>query len=503
MNKIIITVLSVIIMLVSSVPGSFAVNYIQPFESGTENSDTFRIPSVITLNNGSVLAAADMRYAHGTDAPNNIDTLAAVSDNGIDDWRYNTVNHFDDYADGTTDSESASFIDSALVQSESIGRVFMITDAFPSGNGYNQALKGSGCIRDKSNILRLALSDKSSQKISDYKYYIGDFNNGFAAVDGCSKNYSVDEEFNLYLDGEPLYITQKNSDKVIRQNIFYSFSQLHVYPTSYLWLRYSDDNGATWSSPKILNSQVKAENEKFLGIGPGRGTAISIDGHERIIFTVYNNKGVAEHTSTVYSDDNGLIWKRGKDIAFRIGLGKTSEAQIISCPDGTLKMFARNASNYIASCLSNDGGVTWTTMKAERNLRGNANCMVSFINTEKTVNGKSVVLGSFVPDVYERADGIIKTGLMDTNGSIDWLQTYHVDDGFFAYSCLTELADGKIGYLYEDEAAHIQYKIFQIEADGKLKDINNDDIQYTEKPKGLKDKIIVIFEEIALFLHIL
>ena len=45
------------------------------------------------------MAGADIRYAHGSDSPNNIDIAIAVSKDGYTYWEYSMVNHFDDYAD--------------------------------------------------------------------------------------------------------------------------------------------------------------------------------------------------------------------------------------------------------------------------------------------------------------------------------------------------------------------------------------------------------------------
>ena len=105
-----------------------AKDYTQPFDRGQNGVSEFRIPSLYTLSDGSVLAIADARYKHGSDSPNNIDILAAISADGYNNWEYFTLNHFDDYADGITDINSASFIDCAAAQS-STGRIFVVTDA--------------------------------------------------------------------------------------------------------------------------------------------------------------------------------------------------------------------------------------------------------------------------------------------------------------------------------------------------------------------------------------
>lgn len=475
------------------------VDYDQPFDKGTLNSDTYRIPAILTLNDGSVLAAADMRYAHGTDSPNNIETVVAISEDGYTNWQYQTINYFDDYADNYTESGSASFIDTALVQSSATGRIFAVTDAFPSGCGYLQSQKGSGYVTVNGERY-LALTDgDNSDKFSSFDYYVGDFADGFAPVyklsTGELTSYTVDEEYRLYKDGAALYMNQVGSENVqVQQNIFYNASELCVYKTSYLWLRYSDDNGKTWSAPVILNGMVKSDSEAFLGVGPGRGVVTTVNGKERIVFTAYDNEGLFENVSTIYSDDNGATWQRGEETSWRLGIGKTSEAQIITLPDGTLRMYSRNTSKYIAYADSTDGGASWSKFKADTALESIGNCMVSFINYSKQINGKNVIIGSFVSDQMERADGVVMVGLINDDNTVDWITKYHVNEGFFAYSCLTELSDGNLGYLYEDDAAHISYAVLTVSDSGEVSEINGNNSDYNGELNFFENIIKKIIE---------
>jgi hypothetical protein len=69
-------------------------------------------------------------------------------------------------------------------------------------------------------------------------------------------------------------------------------------------MRYSDNNGATWSEPVNLTAQVKTEKEFFLGICPGRGFTTTLpNGTERIIFAVYTgvNKRIISFLSCLHS----------------------------------------------------------------------------------------------------------------------------------------------------------------------------------------------------------
>ena len=135
MKKIISLMLAVVMIFTVATVAMAAVKYDQPFDKGTQGSEEYRIPAIYTLNDGSVLAVADMRYAHGQDSPGNIDILAAVSKDGYTNWNYTVLNHFDDYVDGYSETSSASFIDSAIVQNKD-GKIFVVSDAQPAGCGY-------------------------------------------------------------------------------------------------------------------------------------------------------------------------------------------------------------------------------------------------------------------------------------------------------------------------------------------------------------------------------
>ncbi len=441
-----------------------------PFERGTLSCERFRIPALLTLRDGSVLASADLRWNHGTDAPQNLDIAAAVSPDGYGAWQYSVPNHFDDYADGTGSRQSSACIDSTLLQSES-GRVFLLCDLFLSGTGYPNAQKGSGCltVNGKSYI---ALAKTGTE---DDRFHIAAFNDGFAPVmeGDRATAYTVDEAFRLYKNGMLCTIKQRGdgdapTGAAVAQNIFYDTSDLHVFPTPFLCLRHSDDGGMTWSAPMLLNPGIKHETEAFLGVCPGRGVSIRHDGHERLIFPLYSNENGREHAVMIYSDDGGKTWQRGQDVRQSLFLRKTSESQVVVLPDGTLRLFSRNQSHFVGHCDSTDGGVTWTKARPDWQLFGTRNCMVSLINTTKTIDGKQVVLCSMGSSFFRRANGVIRVGLIDERQKICWRGRYKVNKGFFGYSCLTELGDGNFALLYEDEAAHFCYRVFSLTDDGTL-----------------------------------
>ncbi len=513
MKKIISVLLATLMLVSSFAVVSFAANYEQPFAPGTENSETFRIPAIITLNDGTVLAAADARYDHVSDAPQNLDTVIAKSADGYTGWKTTVVNHFDDYPDGVATSNSASFIDPVLVQSEKTGRIILLVDAFPSGGGaWTKNNSGTGHIKLSNGELYLALTntDDNTKSIDEFEYYIGGFNGNMAAVYDRdtmeATEYSVDRELDLYKNGQPLYMKQNGTDKQVRQNVFYIESELTVYSTMYHWIRYSDDNGETWSSPSIITAQIKRDNEAFLGISPGRGITTSFsDGSERILFSVYDNSrydivGV-EEVSVIFSDDNGVTWTRGNkpDFGDVTGIIKTSESQYVKLPSGTIRMYTRSFANWIAYTDSKDNGITWSEYKTDLNLEAASDCMISVINyNSKKINGKSVILASYASTLTnQRANGVVRVGLVDHKDNVEWISTYHLNHEFFAYSCMTELSDGNIGILCEEpQNGILTYKVLALDDSGNLTDVSGINPPQEEKEKTFWEKLSDWFKRV-------
>ncbi|MBR2730997.1 MAG: exo-alpha-sialidase [Clostridia bacterium] len=480
--------------------GAFAAGS-GPFDPGVCGCERFRIPALYTLADGSLLASADLRWDHGSDSPQNIDT--AVARLTGDGWEPAIVNRFDDYADGVGSKQSASFIDSALLQAAD-GTVFLLTEAYSSGVGILNTAQGTGCVTIDGQP-RIALAANGTQ---DYTFYIGDFADGFAPIcrSGAATAYSVDEAYRIYQNGRLLTMAQRGADDAptgaeIAQTVFYADAAFCVAAKPFLWLRSSKDGGRSWSAPQILNGMVMREEDYFLGVCPGRGCAVRVNGAERLIFTVYHSRaGGNEFAMTIYSEDGGVTWQRGEAVRHAPMLGKTSESQIVPLPDGTLRMFSRNKSNYVAFCDSADGGVTWSKAQPDPGLCGTQNCMVSFLNAGCEINGMPVILGSMGGSVSARADGVVRVGLLGEGNRIDWISTYHVNDGFFAYSCLTRLPDGGFGLLYEDAPAQISYMELDLRSDGTLTAREGKDLHFTKQPT-LWERLRIFFMDLWLRLR--
>ena len=428
----------------------------QPFAAGTGGSANFRIPSLITLDDGSLLAAIDARWNHAGDACA-LDTILSKSEDGGKTWTYSFPNYFNDSTDAKH-SYATAFIDPAMIQGND-GTIYLLADLFPGGVALNTAPKAplaeSGYEEIDGEYRLVLYASPLPENQAAYTHYVGDFGaDGFAPVidtEDSGTDYYVDQWYYLYnADKEKIYCAQLGSSKYVQQNVFYYNADLHVTAATYLWLVTSTDGGETWSAPSILNEQVRtgdsSDTAKFYGVGPGRGLAMSTG---RIVFPCYTFYNADDNSSVIYSDDNGKTWERGEDLSWQ-----TSEATVAEA-DGRLYMFARHG----GYAVSTDGGETWSERQDTPGANIHTGCQINAIVYSKLIDGKTAILLS-CPTGGSRANGKIYTGLVQENGSINWEYDYSVtaNGGYYAYSCLTELADGSVGLLYENAGSSALYK---------------------------------------------
>ncbi len=428
----------------------------QPFAAGTGGSANFRIPSLITLDDGSLLAAIDARWNHAGDACA-LDTILSKSEDGGKTWTYSFPNYFNDSTDAKH-SYATAFIDPAMIQGND-GTIYLLADLFPGGVALNTAPKAplaeSGYEEIDGEYRLVLYASPLPENQAAYTHYVGDFGaDGFAPVidtEDSGTDYYVDQWYYLYnADKEKIYCAQLGSSKYVQQNVFYYNADLHVTAATYLWLVTSTDGGETWSAPSILNEQVRtgaySDTAKFYGVGPGRGLAMSTG---RIVFPCYTFYNADGNSSVIYSDDNGKTWERGEDLSWQ-----TSEATVVEA-DGRLYMFARHG----GYAVSTDGGETWSERQDTPGANIHTGCQINAIVYSKLIDGKTAILLS-CPTGGSRANGKIYVGLVQENGSINWEYDYSVtaNGGYYAYSCLTELADGSVGLLYENAGSSALYK---------------------------------------------
>ena len=408
-------------------------------ERGPVNN--YRIPSIITADDGTVVACADARLYGGSDNPNRIEKVICRSfDNGRT-WSDMT---FAVRECGDSMDKSSAAIDPCLVFDRDKGTLLMLYSHTPAGVGILNSRRGTGFDGRGRQIVmqgkrRLALGD-------DGALYDGDDRTEFRVNDGFD-------------------VVGKDGVKV--GNIRTGEGGFTEYRTSYMYLAKSFDNGATWTVPECISPSVKEKYMCFIGSGPGVGVQISEGAHKgRIVVPIYFTPRfwpLMECAACIYSDDGGNTWKRGGAMGEnrrRLGIFKvghrliadgerTSEAQIITMPGGRLKAFIRNHSpkRRVAVAESDDGGEPWFGFRYLDIPQ--PICQISALNVKDGDREATLVLNA--ASERKREHGVIR---LSYDHGETFVKSMTVKEGEFVYSCMTQMSDGSIGVLYEGSTMH-------------------------------------------------
>lgn len=464
-----------------------------PFVSG-EPSDYYRIPNLVTMNDGTLVAQADARWTADIADGGGNDSITAYSDDNGNTWNYSMLTYYPDNGN-TFNRSSTSVCDSALATDGKT--LYSLTTFFPAGYALNSTSANNVVVSDTAfnSDGKIRLNRNST---SDYGYYLDSFTsddeNGVAYIysnDGTQiNNYYVDHDFYLYNNG------QKSG------NLFYSDCEFQTVKTTFLMFRTSTDGGKSWSPFKLLN--VKTSSESFYGVGPGRGV-VTNQGH--IIFGCYSWSGSnsSQRASFIYSTDGGSTWKRTANFgALKFWSFKadwTSECQPVDLGNGTIRLFARSDRERMiygdAVYNSATGEYVWQNgVDSDGDLLGNggpihldsefngeyfnisSNCQYSVIKYSKKVlwnsnyytmliasSGNNNTRTNVRGEDTNRAFGTLTFLLMDDSNNFVNAVQYQFSSGGFAYSCLTELSDGRIAVLWEDDDTYttMRYSVFNVE----------------------------------------
>lgn len=453
---------------VTPIPETFVpVRRFDMFYNGDQTaSEWFRIPSLLTLKSGTVLASIDARFGGTTDSPNNLDNVLRRSTDGGRSFASPTFPlNFLDYPNAAGfKTWSASFIDPIMMQDKRSGRVYMMLDAWPWGGGNvtrNGCHVGSG-LKTINGKKYLALTNvavptdktQADKNMADFKFTIRENGIIWDDVANVPTEYSVNGKFEVMQNGTPLTVKQQVNNSVdVPMNIYFERSIFRVFRTSYIWIIHSDDEGQTWSDPMNIN-YLKKENEKYFIAAPGNSIQIQKGQYAgRLLFPIYFS-GNREQCAAIYSDDQGQTWQRGETPALSPGVNKMSESQFVELPDGSVALFARNQNKGMIGCaISKDGGATFgPSFTLPLQNAGNSGCQISAINLSKPIDGFPAVAVSFANYPDSRKEGTIAIGLIKESGStytFDWKYQRLVSPGDYSYSCLSELPNGNLGLFFE------------------------------------------------------
>ena len=441
------------------------------FESGVNgglNKDginTYRIPTLLKTDKGTLIAGADERRLHFSDWGDIGMVIRRSQDNGQTWGDRITISNLRDNPDAKDkNAPSPLNIDMVLVQDPETKRIFSVYDMFPEG-------KAVFAMPDK--------PEKAYERVGDKTYQI-------LYKSGEKSHYTIRENGEVYNSQNQkteyhVVVDPKNpgySDKgdlykgeTLIGNVYFAQSTknpFRVANTSYLWMSYSDDDGKTWSAPKDITPTIRQDWMKFLGTGPGTGIVLRTGAHKgRILVPAYTTNSVvhlwgSQSSRLIYSDDHGVTWHAGEapNDNRPVGNGvihsstmnnngaQNTEATVLQLNNGDVKLFMRGLTGDLQVATSKDGGVTWEKDIKRYSQVRDPYVQMSAIHTMH--DGKEYILLSNASGPgSQRKDGLIHLARVEKNGELTWLKHNLIQGGEFAYNSLQELGNGEYGILYE------------------------------------------------------
>lgn len=220
----------------------------------------------------------------------------------------------------------------------------------------------------------------------------------------------------------------------------------------HIFVCYSDDDGANWSTPNEISHQVRNEDWTWYATGPCHAIQLR-NGKQygRIIVPcnhgVYDNgpKGTVSHV--IYSDDVGESWNIGAVLP--IG----NESTIAELSDGKLMLNMRGQKSeervtkpYRWAAISNDGGESFNEPYLDEGLIEPV-CNASIINWSPPFSSlTNKILFSNPADVKKR---INMTVYLSNDDGKNWRRKWSLPGKYTAYSDLCVMSDGSPCILYE------------------------------------------------------
>lgn len=209
----------------------------------------------------------------------------------------------------------------------------------------------------------------------------------------------------------------------------------------------SRDGGRSWEAPHDITSMIypaaDAEHQWITAFASS-GRALQLaDGRLMFVLVVRDemNTGKPLKCYACFSDDGGVTWRSSALPADPNG----DEAKVAQLPDGRVMMSIRNrwqGKRHFA--VSNDRGETWSEVTEHPGLNDPA-CNGDFITIE--ANGETMLLQSLPWSEKERKNVTI---FCSRDNGATWQPAVTVCPGGSAYSALTQLADGSIGCVVEE-----------------------------------------------------
>ncbi|MFD4263780.1 exo-alpha-sialidase [Streptomyces sp. NPDC058534] len=509
----------------SAAPGGGAFKVLTP---DIAPSRFFRIPFMLTTKNGTLIVGSDANHATTGDSADNIDAVVRIKPDSsrgtlADGWNDPQIVGPLEMRDFPGDSgyaqQSASVIDGVITQDTESGRVWLLIDAwawnggvfehlnvladnsvrggrarvFPLGDGFAEVKGRAMLLLSTENVTGDAdgLTGNINLNVDRSRFTLVADVDGPRAADGRvpvyelvgtprpytaegvddtnlalgpRSEYSLDRDFVVHRDGSPLTVPQAGTGAQVPMRVFYKGSVLQVFNTSHIVQAYSDDDGATWQTGRLVTHEFRAPDSRYTLLAPGRAIQMRGGGQAgRIVVPVYTQLSSGVEAVAVVSDDGGVTWKRGEPVPTSIGM---HESAMIEAVPGVLRSFHRHADGSAGKVLTSeslDGGTTWSTpTSAFGDDDAGVSCQVSALSLRQRVTSAETgeeLPGIVVATAIDRArkNGVAHVGAVHETPEgpartrIEWVRQVEITDTgtLFAYSSLEQLPDDRTVLLYE------------------------------------------------------
>ena len=228
----------------------------------------------------------------------------------------------------------------------------------------------------------------------------------------------------------------------------------------------SDDDGVTWSKPRVITSSVKGDDWDWYATGPGNGIQLTRGEHKgRLVIPCdHRVKGKGDwnqagRSHVIYSDDHGRTWQLGGVTDWAM-----NECAAVELSDGRLMLNMRSyrGKKRRGVATSDDGGQSWSEVTDDATLIEPV-CQASLIRYSWPDDRIKKSLLLFSNPASESGRVKLTVRLSEDEGAT-WPVSRLLYERSSAYSSLAVLADGQIGVLYErDDYGRISLARFGLE----------------------------------------
>ncbi|MGA1018248.1 MAG: exo-alpha-sialidase, partial [Phycisphaerales bacterium] len=214
---------------------------------------------------------------------------------------------------------------------------------------------------------------------------------------------------------------------------------------------FSEDGGATWSTPADVTAQVKRPTiVTSVASGPGVGIQLRRGKHAGRLVMPFNQGpfGVWK-VYAAWSDDGGVSWQYG-EVAADGSPGVGNEVQMVERADGSILLNARHFGGAAVRrrAISTDGGATWSPL--ENGVLPDPSCNAGLIALTDPIDGfeASRIVFSGPDSTTGRVNG---HAWLSTDGGATWPTKIQVHPGGFAYSLPVPIDCDRFGVFYEKD----------------------------------------------------